>query len=93
MIKDIEEELKIKFGASKHINVEYELSMSCRNWGTWELPEDMEDEEDYDFEELTSASYQKMTSIIKELNKKYKEYKISSSVSEKNYIDFRVEKI
>lgn len=94
MLSEIKKELKNKFNAKEHDCDDKDIltHMSCRNWGQWELPDDMDDEEDNDFEILTDESYMKMKKIIKELNDKYTKYSITADISEKNYIDFTVVK-
>jgi len=70
------------------------FSFSIRNWGNWDVPDDISDEEaeDCDFEELTDESIEKLDSIMKELRSTYSEYNITYRTSEKNYIYISAEK-
>jgi hypothetical protein len=61
---------------------------ALRNWGDWETPSDAhdEDEEDYDWQELSDSSYKKLKAYVEEFQKKYPEVKITYGSGEKNWI-------
>ena len=90
MLKKIELELKHSLGIKVYQEEENAFYASVRDWGTWELPEDCEDEEDYDWEELSESSYNKLQDIIERYRESYKDYEFHFQTSEKNYIDVRV---
>ena len=99
MINEIKQELKQNFNSSFRVIDESDNSLDCdcRNWGQWELPceldEDDEDNQDYDWEELSSESYNKLQEIIKQLSTKFYDYQFEYSLEEKNYIDFKITKM
>ena len=94
MINLIKEDLQNKFNSSFGTRdlTDNKLTASCRNWGQWELPEDGEDEEDCDYEELSSTSYNELQEIMADLKSKYIGYTFDYDLCEKNYIDFQVTK-
>ena len=65
------------------------LICTCRHWGNWQIPDDV-DQEDYDNEELTEKSYNKLQSIIVDLNKEFPKHGIDYMFSENNYIELTV---
>lgn len=63
-----------------------EVIAGIRHWGKWENPEYSEDEEDYDWQELTVDSAYKIKDYLKEFEKKHSGVKITFSAGEKNWI-------
>ena len=63
--------------------------IEVRNWGSWEVPYDADDEEDYDHEVLTDDSYEYLNKCIAAVNKKYPELEVYSVGSEKRWLVFR----
>jgi hypothetical protein len=57
-----------------------------RYWGSWENPSDAEDDEDYDWQQLTEFAVMRMHVYMKELNKKFPGVKIKYHSGEKNWI-------
>lgn len=92
-IKQIESSLKKEFSNSFTIQQSDDnaLFCSCRDWGHWQVP-DGEDEEDYDWEELSENSYEELVAFIAKLRTKFPDFSICFETGEKNYIDFRVRK-
>jgi len=89
-IPEIKARLESEFNSEFNVLSESDTTLicTCRDWGEWQLPDDVdEDEEDYDNNELTEASNSKLELIINELNKEFPKYGIDYSFSEKNYID------
>jgi hypothetical protein len=62
---------------------------SIRNWGKWETPK-YQDDEDYDWQELTPEYQNKATEIIKHFKQKYPDFRISYQAGEKNWITFQL---
>lgn len=71
-------------------NNEDTISVSIRDLGMWENPEDAEDEEDYDWQELCSLSREQINKVISNLQKTSNR-KIEWYTSEKNWITFDIE--
>lgn len=67
-----------------------EVIASIRYWGKWVTPAQEEDEEDYDWQELSSDSAKKIENYAKEFEKKHKGIKIKFSSGEKNWIYIHV---
>lgn len=65
-----------------------------RHWGQWEFPKDEYDDGDgdYDWEVLTAASSKKIKDFVAGLNASQKEYKISWTTGEKNWITVYISK-
>ena len=90
-IPEIKARLESEFNSDFNVLSESSTTLicNCRRWGNWQLPDDVdEDEEDYDNEELTEDSNTKLEAIIEKMNKEFPTYGIDYSFSEKNYIDF-----
>jgi len=62
------------------------FSIETRYWGHWETPQDVEDDEDYDWQELSSDSRKKLRDIIDRVSKNYPDVKLSYDIGEKNWI-------
>ena len=85
---------KSNYWQEQHDFLENNGHLALRNWGEWQIPEDayqeVEDEcelEDYDFEELTDKWTKVLTSVKKELKKKFPDIDFCITTSEKNWID------
>ena len=90
-MKNAVESLRIKFGAKVYDSDENSTYLSIRNWGNWEVPDDMmDDAEDCDFEVLTDGSREKLNKILNEIREKNENVVIDYDISEKNYINFTV---
>lgn len=85
-------ELKKYFNAEVYDKEDGLVYMSVRNFGDWETPDDMMDEEDCDFEVPSEDTIKLVYYKMEEINEKCKNTKVSCSVSEKNYINFTIEK-
>ena len=70
-----------------------EGTAAIRYWGTWEVPDDAEDEEDYDWKVLSPSYRKKLNEISKILRDKYKDVNISLCVGEKCWIDLTISPI
>lgn len=68
------------------------LSYHFRDWGTWEVPYDAEDDGDYDWKQLSDASSKKADAIIKKANATYKSQGLKFALrgSEKNWLELEV---
>ena len=64
-------------------------TLEIRYWGHWEIPEDEEDDGDYDWEVLSQDSAKKLNDLIKKFEKENKCH-IDYHTSEKNWILFRI---
>lgn len=64
-------------------------SLSIRYWGKWEVPQDEEDDGDYDWEVLSDTSSKKLKEIIDSFEKANK-CKVRVQTSEKNWIEFNI---
>jgi hypothetical protein len=65
-------------------------SFEVRDWGSWENPEDAEDEEDYDWQVLTHQSVHQLKQIIGKVEAKYPNVKFDVTTEEKNWIIARM---
>lgn len=59
-----------------------------RDWGEWQNPVDAEDEEDYDWQELTDHSSKLLRSIIAKVRSAYPNVNLQELGSEKNWLVF-----
>lgn len=76
----------IKFEEMERTEDKY--SGRIRDWGQWENPVCCEeDEEDYDWKELSNSSWEKLDNITGEILKKYKKVEIKFQTCEKNYLE------
>lgn len=62
-------------------------TFSVRDWGTWINPPEADDEEDYDWQELSDESYARLRKIVDDFYKKYS-FQFNFEIGEKNYIYF-----
>jgi hypothetical protein len=67
------------------------INVSIRDLGKWKNPSDARYEEDYDWQELHSSSRKQIDKVVTRLQKRSGR-KISWGASEKNWIDFDIEK-
>ena len=72
-----------------HNNVVY---AGIRYWGSWEVPPDEVDDGDYDWRRLTKQSHIKLKGYIDEFSKQHKNFKITYSTGEKDWIEIEVSK-
>lgn len=63
---------------------------SIRYWGTWEIPDDEEDDGDYDWKELSQSSKKELNDIIQKANKNIGKNKLEYEISEKDYINISI---
>ena len=68
---------------------ETEISFAIRYWGTWENPEDAEDEEDYDWQVLSRESVNRLRELTKEYGERYG-VTITFTTEEKCWITFQI---
>jgi hypothetical protein len=59
---------------------------ALRYWGKWETPSDAEDDEDYDWQNLSSESSKKLKDYIETFNNRHPEVTITFNTGEKNWI-------
>ncbi len=64
--------------------------MDFRDWGQWENPSDAEDEEDYDWQELTPKSRKAAAEVCAAMEKTFKGIKVKYGTGEKNYLEVSV---
>lgn len=72
------------------------VEISIRDYGNWELPDDLDEDEDnsdYDWKELSDESVTKFDEIIQSINKPYTGIKNSWETSEKNHIEVTIEPV
>jgi len=68
-----------------------ELAMiSARHWGVWVMPEDEDDDGDYDWEILAPHSRDKLRQFEKDLAEGFDEYKFRVATEEKNWISVSI---
>ncbi len=67
------------------------INVSVRYLGKWKNPSNARDEEDYDWQELHKSSQTQINKVVKKLEKASGR-KITWGASEKNWIDFDIEK-
>jgi hypothetical protein len=67
-----------------------EASASIRHWGKWVTPPDADDDEDYDWQELSQESGKKLKEYLDDIKKRYPNSKIYVSTGEKNWIEIQV---
>lgn len=65
-------------------------SLGIRYWGQWEVPQDEEDDGDYDWQVLSVASSRKLNEIIMSFEKQHK-CKVICQTSEKNWIECKIQ--
>jgi len=64
---------------------------AIRNWGSWELPNDAEeDEDDYDWKDLADYSHKNLAEYLAAFQKDHPELKIDYDVGEKEYVYIKV---
>jgi hypothetical protein len=61
---------------------------SIRDWGNWEVPEGVDEDEamDYDWEVLSEKSTRMLKIVKKEMQERFVDYNITITTGEKNYI-------
>ena len=67
---------------------------AVRDWGSWSMPEDLDEDEedDFDWEELDAKWYPALKQIANRLKQMYPDLKVSISTSEKNWVDLQLER-
>lgn len=65
---------------------------AVRDWGSWSMPEDLDEDEedDFDWEELDAKWYPALKQITNRLKQMYPDLQISISTSEKNLVDLQL---
>ena len=66
------------------------LCLSVRYWGSWENPDDAEDEEDYDWQVLSDEYQEKLNALLIKIQKKYG-VQIHMPGDEKNWLSFEIQ--
>lgn len=66
------------------------VSAGVRDWGQWKVPDDEEDDGDYDWKVLTPEWSKKLGKFADEMEKKYPNVRVSIQTSEKNWLDVQV---
>ena len=72
------------------MNARFNYEFAVRNWGEWETPYEAEDEEDYDWQQLSNRSWNLLGDIIDEIKRRFN-VKIRAQAGEKNWLYFEVE--
>ena len=62
------------------------LEFELRDWGQWVTPSDVEDDEDYDWQELTGKYHKILRDICAEVEKDFPGVKVEYDAGEKNWI-------
>lgn len=67
---------------------------AVRDWGSWSMPDDIDEDEedDFDWEELDAKWYPALKQIENRLKQMYPDLKISITTSEKNWVDLQLER-
>lgn len=67
---------------------------AVRDWGSWSMPEDLDEDEedDFDWEELDTKWYPALKQIANRLKQMYPDLKVSILTSEKNWVDLQLER-
>lgn len=91
ILYELKRELKKKsnFYDSRIYEEDNTLCLDFRDWGSWENPEDYEDEEDYDWQVLEPEWEYTLKQIVNSLSKKYG-VKLNTDISEKNWITISI---
>jgi len=89
LISKLERELRASSRLTERDVQREDESLDVRHWGQWEVPEDEEDDGDYDWEVLTQASAKKLKDLITKFEKENK-CKVNVQTSEKNWIAFSI---
>jgi hypothetical protein len=84
------QELKRVFGNRFDYRMEGDVLVT-RYLGKWENPPEAEDDEDYDWQEPTKDTADKIVSLVQSFESRYP-VKITPQGSEKCYIDFKFNK-
>lgn len=61
------------------------MMFAFRDFGSWEMPEGEEDDGDYDWEVMTSATAKVIQAVITQLASKYPGFKFDWQTGEKNW--------
>jgi len=82
-------------GRQSHMNEKPELKgevaeFAFRDWGHWENPRDVEDEQDYDWQVMTEQTRAKLQEYMKKVAAKYPRVICQYSAEEKNWLHFTV---
>lgn len=79
--------------SDKQSNVENGYA-AVRDWGSWSMPDDLDEDEedDFDWEELDAKWYPALKQIANRLKQMYPDLKISITTSEKNWVDLQLER-
>jgi len=99
-LKEVYNELKSKIRPGLQLDNEDKDQLQCsiRNWGQWEHDYEDYDRDESDFEDddymiLTDKSREALVKIIDEIKEKYPQVSIEWNTSEKNWIDFSIDRI
>lgn len=80
-----------RFADDDHFDNPNTKGFSVRNWGEWELPNDVDpDEEDYDWEVMTDKTSKALGELIKKWRAEYPDFNIWVDSGEKNWIYIQV---
>lgn len=89
--EEVRSELLGAFGSGGNTDMDPNgpgFSFGIRNFGRWENPPDARDDEDYDWQQPTKETMEKIKTKVDAIQKKFPDVKIQWNVGEKNYIDF-----
>lgn len=98
-LRDVYNTLRHKMGRNIVIHVENDNVIDCgvRDWGRWEHDYDDYERSGSDYEDddqmiLSYKSTNLLRSIVNKVEEQYPNFKIDWTVSEKNWIDFIIER-
>ncbi len=66
------------------------IIFSVRGWGQWVVPDDAEDDGDYDWEVMTPKSLKQANDLIEQIKQKFPGIEIDWGPEEKNWLFFQI---
>jgi hypothetical protein len=62
------------------------IEFGVRDWGTWQVPADDEDDGDYDWQEPTVTTMEAAKALLNGVEKQFPKYKFTMHSGEKNWL-------
>jgi len=82
----------VKASGAQYItfNTISDSQFDVQDWGEWEVPADVEDDEDYDWKVLSDESSAKLKQLVDQVQAVYPNVKFDVMTEEKNWITFQM---